>query len=67
MHGRHDHRQVEIVQRVIGELAHALQAEDHLGQQRAAADQRAEIEAEQRHEGDQRGAQRVAQQDPASR
>ena len=46
-HRRHDHRQVEVLQRVVGELADALQAEHHLGQQRGAADQRAEIEAEQ--------------------
>src|SRR5215469_1543410 len=63
--GRHDHRQVEVLQRVIGELAHALKGEDHLGQERAAADQGAEIEAEKRDEGDERGPQRMAQQDAA--
>ena len=60
---RHDDRQIEVLQRVVGELADALQAEHHLGEQRRAADQRAEIEAEQRDESDQRGAQRMAQQD----
>ena len=33
-------------QRVVGQLADARQPEDDLGQQRAAADQRAEVEAE---------------------
>ena len=36
---RHDDRQVEVLQRVIGELADALQAEHHFGQKRGAADQ----------------------------
>src|SRR5262249_39747741 len=56
-HGRHDHRQVEILQRIISELAHPLQAEDNLCQQRTAAHQRAEVEAEQGNKGDQRCAQ----------
>ena len=49
-HRRHDHRQIEVLQRVVGQLADALQAEHHLGQQRGAADQGAEVEAEQRDE-----------------
>src|SRR6266404_4156633 len=44
--GRHDHGQIEGLQGVIRQLAHALQAEDDLGQQRSAADQRAEIKTE---------------------
>src|SRR4029077_7374783 len=61
-HGRHDYRQIEGLQGVVRQLANALQAEDDLGQQRSAADQRAEIQAEQGDEGDQRGPQRMAQQ-----
>ena len=44
--GRHDHGQVEVLERVVGQLADAGQAEDDLGQQRAAGDERAEVEAE---------------------
>src|SRR5438874_1667365 len=36
-HGRHDHRQIEGLQGVIGQLAHALQAEYDRGEQRPAA------------------------------
>src|ERR1700750_2812155 len=39
--GRHDHRQIEVLQRVVGQLADAGQAEDDLGEQRAARHQRA--------------------------
>ena len=46
-HGREDHGQVEVLQRVERELADAVQAEDDLGQQRTAADERAEVEAEE--------------------
>ena len=58
-HGRHDHRQVERGQRVVGEPADPRQPEDDLGQQCAAADEDAEVEAEERHERDQRVAQHV--------
>ena len=62
MSRRHDHRQIEVLQRVVGQLAHAGQAEDHLRQQRAAGDERAEVETEEAHERDHRRAQHVAQQ-----
>src|SRR4051794_14515078 len=62
-HRGHDHWQVEVQKRVVGQPANALEAEHHLGEQRAAADQGAEVEAEQRDEADQRSAQSVAHQD----
>ena len=46
--GRQDHRQVEVLQRVEGQLADAVQAEHDLREQRAAADERAEVEPEER-------------------
>ena len=49
-------------ERVVGQLADPVQAEHHLGEQRAAADERAEVEAEEADERDQRRAQRVAEQ-----
>ena len=58
---RQDHRKVEVLQRVVRELADAVQPEDDLGEQRGAADERAEVEAEQADEGDQRRAQSVPQ------
>src|ERR1700712_2172497 len=61
-HRRHDHGQIEVLERVVGQLADARQAEDDLGQQRAAGDKRAEIEAEQADEGDHRRAQHVAEE-----
>ena len=47
-------------ERVVGQPADARQAEHDLDEQRAAADQRAEVEAEQADEGDHRGPQHVA-------
>ncbi len=49
-------------QRVVGQLADAGQAEDDLREQRAAGDQRAEVEAEEADERDHRGAQDVPEQ-----
>src|SRR5690348_16547275 len=51
--GCHDDRKIEVLQRVIGELADPLQAEDDFGQQGTAAHQGTEIEPEQSDEGDQ--------------
>ena len=64
-HRGKDHRQIEGLQRVIGQLADALQSEHHFGQQRTAADERTEIEAEHGDEGDQRCPQTMMQQHPA--
>ena len=52
-----------LTDRLGGVLAHALKAEDGLGEDRAAAERGAEVESAQRHHRDQRIAERVAQQD----
>ena len=46
-------------ERVVGQLADARQAEDDLRQERAAGDERAEVEAEEADERDHRRAQDV--------
>jgi hypothetical protein len=60
---RHDHRQVECDQRAVRQEADARQPEHDLGQQRAAADEHGEVEAEQRDERDHRRAQHVPRED----
>src|SRR5262245_55133767 len=62
--GGEDHRQVEVLQRLVGEQTDAGEAEDHLGQQGTAADERPEVEPEQAHERDQRRPQDVADEHP---
>src|SRR4051812_4415188 len=54
---RHDHREIETGQRLIGQIADARQPEHDLREQRPAAHERAEVEPEEAHEGDHRGAQ----------
>src|ERR1700716_3600640 len=61
-HGREDHWQVKVLERVEGQLADPVQSEDDFGQERAAADERAEVEAEEANEDDQRRPQRMADQ-----
>src|SRR5262245_10796004 len=46
--GRQDHRQIEVLQRVVRELADPVQPEHDLGEKRGAADERAEVEPEER-------------------
>ena len=58
---RHDHRKVEVLERVVGQLADPVQTKDDLRQQGGAADERAEVEAEEAEERDQRHPQRVAE------
>src|SRR6476659_1455687 len=65
--GRHDDGQVEVLEGVIGQLADARKAEDDLRQERAAGDQRREIEAEEADERDHRRAQDVPAQHAALR
>ncbi len=64
--GQHDDRQqrhdVEPPDRIGGQLADAVQVEDRLGQDRAAADHLGEVEAPQRDDRDQAVAQDVADQ-----
>src|SRR5215211_7753297 len=48
----HDRRQVEVPDRLRRVLAHAVQVEDRLRQDRSAAEHGGEIEAEQRHDRD---------------
>src|SRR5258707_656210 len=62
-HAGDDHREVEVLQGVVGEQAEAGQAEHHLVEQRGAADERAEVKPEQRHDGDEGAAQRVDDED----
>src|SRR3954465_9838019 len=57
---RHDHRQVEVQQRLIRQPAEPMQVEHDLDEERAAADQRAEVEPEETHECNQRRAERVS-------
>src|SRR5947207_13347113 len=64
---RHDHRQVQRRQRVVGEEADARQPEDHLGQQRAAGDEDPEVESEEADEGDHRRPEIVLEQHAALR
>src|SRR5262245_5345194 len=54
-----DDRQVDVLQRDVREPADAGQPEDDLGQQRRATDEGAEVQPEERHDRDQRAAQRV--------
>ena len=54
-------------ERAVGEPPDAGQPEDDLGEQRAARDQRAEVEPEQADEADHRGPQRVADEHAALR
>src|SRR5262249_18032056 len=61
-HGREDHRQVEVLQRVVRQLADPVEPEHDLGEERSAADESAEVQPEERDEADQRHAKRVAQQ-----
>src|SRR6266568_1943728 len=51
-HAAHDHREVEVLQGVVGEQAKPGQPEYHLVEQRDPSDERAEVEAEQRHDRD---------------
>src|SRR5215467_14061422 len=50
--GGHDRWQVKVLQRLVSEIADAVYAEHDLDQNRAAADQRPEVQAEQAHESD---------------
>src|SRR5262249_51315069 len=61
-HGREDHRQVEVLQRVVRQLADPMEPEHDLGEERGTADERSEVKSEKRDEADQRHAQRVAEQ-----
>src|SRR5262249_20793996 len=62
-HRRHDHRQVERGQRVVGQQADAREAEHDLRQERAARDEDPEVEAEEAHERDHRRPKVVLDQD----
>src|SRR5215472_19138680 len=62
-HRGHDHRKVQVGQRLVGQEPDAVNGEHHLGQQRSSADKYAEVEPEQAHERDHRVAQHVADQD----
>src|SRR4051795_818423 len=53
---RHDHGQVEVLERVVGQLADPGEAEDDLREQGAAGHEGAEVETEEAHERDHRGA-----------
>src|SRR5664280_188156 len=63
--GAHDDGQVEVLERVVGEESHAGQAEHHLGEQRRAADQRTDVEPEERRNRNERAAKRVTQEYPS--
>src|SRR5262245_44309009 len=63
----HDHGQVEVLERVVRQPADPVQPEDDLRQERGAADERAEVEAEEADERDQRRAQRVTEENPPLR
>src|SRR6185437_8253401 len=52
--GRHDRRQVEVRERLVGQEADSVDREYHLREQRAAADQDAKIEPEKADERDHR-------------
>src|SRR3954467_13535959 len=60
---RHDHGQVELLQRLVRQPAEPVQVEHDLDEERASADQGAEVEPEEAHEGDQRRTQRVPEKD----
>src|ERR1700730_3207782 len=62
-HGRQDDRQVEVLKGVEGQLSDSVQAEHDLGQQRATAHERAEVEPEEADERDQRRPPRVPDHD----
>src|SRR5579859_5616133 len=62
-HRGHDHRQIEVGQRLVGQEPDAVDREHDLGEQRAAADQDPEVQPEQADERDHRGAQRMPEQD----
>ena len=49
---RHDHRKVEILQRVVRQLPDAVEPEDDLCQQSCTTDKRTEVEAEEADEDD---------------
>src|SRR5262245_16923249 len=55
-HCREDHRQIEVLQRVVRQLADPVEPEHDLGEERRAADERAEVQSEERDEADQRHA-----------
>src|SRR4051794_24598794 len=61
-HGRHDHRQVEVLERVVRQLAHARQTEHDLGQERSAGHEGAEVEPEEADDRDHRVAQHVPEE-----
>src|SRR5436190_13414284 len=63
----HDRREVEVADRLRRVPAHAVQVEDGLGEDRAAADHRGEVEAEQAHDRDQRVPEHVLEQHPLAR
>src|SRR5215831_19081217 len=63
-HGGHDHREIQVGQRLVGQEPDAVDGEHHLGQQRAASDQDPEVETEKADERDHRRAQRVTEQHP---
>src|SRR3954447_26320656 len=58
-----DHRQVEVQQRLVRQPADPVQVEHDLDEERASADQGAEVEPEEAHERDQRRPQRVPDED----
>ena len=62
---RHDRGEVLLFQRFRGEQADAFDVEERLGDDRAAADQHAEVEPEQGDHRDQRVAQHVLGHHPA--
>ena len=64
---REHRRHVELADRVGRVLADALEVEDRLGEDRAAAEHRAEVEAPERDDRDHRVAQHVADHDLALR
>src|SRR5437763_2728960 len=61
-HGGYDRRQVEVVQCLVGEVAHPVDAEHHLGEQSRSRDQGTEVQPEQAHERDHGRPQRVPEQ-----
>src|SRR3954451_2700724 len=60
----HDHRKVDVLERVVGQLADPREAEDDLGEQCRPAHQRPEVEPEQRHDRDEGAPQGMLDQDP---
>ena len=64
---REHRRHVELADRLGGVLAHALQVEDRLGEDRAAAEHGAEVQPPQRDDRDHRVAQDVPDHDLALR